>query len=354
MEIVKRKLSDLISPEYNPRKKLKPKDEEYQKIKRSIEKFGYADLIVINKDNTIIGGNQRTQVMKDLGYNEVDCVMVDLDKDDEKALNVALNKITGEWDEKKLNDLILDLDKDGYDWTLTGFDEFEFDFGLDDSEPEYKENERERTNENYNLRLFDPDRAEGYFQMPIIENDEFIPKDIIGFNYAKTNEEKHVGVHFYIDDYQFERIWNNPEDYFEVLCEYDCIFSPDFSLYMDMSMATKIWNVYRSRLIGQYYQSHGLIVIPTISWAEKETFEFCFDGIPEGSIVSVSTIGVKRNSESFQIWKDGMDEMIKRIKPSHIIVYGGQVEYDYGDIDVIYFDNRVTERMKELKISDER
>ena len=101
-------------------------------------------------------------------------------------------------------------------------------------------------------------------------------------------------------------------------------------------------------LIGQYYQERGLKVIPTISWAEKETFEFCFDGIPEGSIVSISTIGVKRDPKAMKIWKDGMDAMIEHIKPTTIIVYGGKLEYDYKNINVIYFDNKVTERMKEI------
>lgn len=182
--------------------------------------------------------------------------------------------------------------------------------------------------------------------MPIIKNDNYIPKELIGFNYAKTNKDKNVGIHFYLDDYQFERLWNKPEDYIDILKQYDCIFSPDFSLYMDMPIPMKIWNTYRSRQLGQYYQSQGIKVIPTLSWAEKETFQFCFEGIPEGSIVSISTIGVKKNKEALKIWKDGVDEFIKRIKPSTILIYGGKLDYDYGNIKVIYYENKVTERMK--------
>ena len=118
----KRKLADLIAAEYNPRKVLTPEDSEYQKIKRSIEEFGYVDPIIINEDGTIIGGHQRTTVLMDLGYEEVDVVVVNLDKQREKALNIALNKITGEWDELKLKDLLLDLDLGDFDITLTGFE----------------------------------------------------------------------------------------------------------------------------------------------------------------------------------------------------------------------------------------
>lgn len=119
----KRKLNELVAADYNPRKALTPVDSEYQKIKRSIEEFGYVDPIIINEDGTIIGGHQRCTVLKDLGYEEADVVVVSLDKQREKALNIALNKITGEWDELKLKDLLLDLDLGDYDISLTGFEQ---------------------------------------------------------------------------------------------------------------------------------------------------------------------------------------------------------------------------------------
>lgn len=119
----RRKLVDLKAAEYNPRKALTPDDAEYQKIRRSIEEFGYVDPIIINEDGTIIGGHQRATVLKDLGYQEVDVVVVALDKQREKALNIALNKITGEWDEVKLKDLLLNLDLGDYDISLTGFEQ---------------------------------------------------------------------------------------------------------------------------------------------------------------------------------------------------------------------------------------
>ena len=121
MKMEKRMLSELRPAEYNPRKALTPEDKEYQDIKRSIEKFGYVDPIIINSDGTVIGGHQRLTVLTDMGYETADVVVVDLDKDDEKALNIALNKITGEWDEIKLKDLLLDLDLNEYDLANTGF-----------------------------------------------------------------------------------------------------------------------------------------------------------------------------------------------------------------------------------------
>ena len=108
--------------EYNPRKKLKPGDKEYEKIKASIEEFGFADPLVVNADMTIIGGHQRLTVAMDLGFTEVPCAVVDIDKTREKALNIALNKITGAWDENLLADLLKDIQESNFDLGKTGFD----------------------------------------------------------------------------------------------------------------------------------------------------------------------------------------------------------------------------------------
>lgn len=152
MNIEKRLISDLKPADYNPRKALTPEDAEYQKIKRSIETFGYIDPIIINSDGTIIGGHQRHTVLTDLGYTEVDVVVLNLNKEDEKALNVALNKISGEWDEIKLKDLLVELDLGDYDITLTGFDtqELEALVELTDFEPEVTEDEFDADSEYEN------------------------------------------------------------------------------------------------------------------------------------------------------------------------------------------------------------
>lgn len=122
MQFETRKLADLHPAEYNPRKKLTPNDPEYIQIKNSINEFGYADPIVINADGTIIKGHQRCNVMMDLGYTEAEVIVLDIpDKAKEKALNIALNKITGKWDNQLLKDLLVELDLEGYDFSVTGF-----------------------------------------------------------------------------------------------------------------------------------------------------------------------------------------------------------------------------------------
>lgn len=133
MDIQKISTDKLIPASYNPRKELKPGDPEYEKLKRSIEEFGYVEPVIWNKrTGVVIGGHQRLRVLKDLGFTEVDCVVLDIDEQKEKALNVALNKISGEWDIPLLTSLLKDLNDGGYDATITGFDVSEMSSLFDD------------------------------------------------------------------------------------------------------------------------------------------------------------------------------------------------------------------------------
>lgn len=128
----RRKLIDLIPAEYNPRKDLQPGDDEWKNIARSLAEFGYADPIIVNQDGTIIGGHQRAKVMQAMGQTEAEVVVVDLDKSDEKALNIALNKIGGQWDLDKLKAALGDIDTSSLDVKVTGFTEGEIQLMLGD------------------------------------------------------------------------------------------------------------------------------------------------------------------------------------------------------------------------------
>ena len=128
MIIEKKNTVDLLPADYNPRKDLKPGDAEYEKLKRSIEQFGYVEPVIWNKTTgRVVGGHQRLKVLIDMGMTEVDCVVVELSEEKEKALNVALNKISGDWDKDKLALLIADLQGADFDVSLTGFEPAEID-----------------------------------------------------------------------------------------------------------------------------------------------------------------------------------------------------------------------------------
>ena len=128
MLIEKKNTADLLPADYNPRKDLKPGDAEYEKLKRSIEQFGYVEPVIWNKTTgRVVGGHQRLKVLMDMGITEVECVVVEMDESQEKALNIALNKISGDWDKDKLALLIADLQGADFDVSLTGFEPAEID-----------------------------------------------------------------------------------------------------------------------------------------------------------------------------------------------------------------------------------
>lgn len=345
MQIETVKLADIR--EYSTNAKLHPQS-QIEQIKQSIADFEFNDPIAIDENNVIIEGHGRFKAVQQMGWTEVPCIRLShMTEQQKKAYILAHNKLTMNtgFDPDMLDmeiESILDFDMEDYGFDIPDLDELE-------KQPLEKDSHRETTNKHYNLDMFDASRCSGFYEMPIIRKSNFIPSDLIGFNYALNSKNKNAGIHCFVDDYQFERLWNNPDAYIETIAGYECFLSPDFSLYMDMPMAMKVWNIYRSRMIGQYYQDHGIEVIPTVSWAEPETFSFCFDGIEQGATVAVSTIGVKRNEYAQKIWQQGMDEMIKTIQPANILLYGGVVEYDYKGITIFEYNNHVVENMRHGK-----
>ena len=179
--------------------------------------------------------------------------------------------------------------------------------------------------------------GDGVFEIPRIKKDEINLEKIALIGYDKLNEnETEKIVHFFLDDYKFEVMWNDPEPRVERLKKYRAVLSPNFSLYNEMPLSLKVFNTFRSRWCGAYLQSNGLKVIPTIAWGEPNTFWFCFDGIPEGSVVAVSTLGVRTEKTLFL---QGYDEMLRKLKPNTVICYGTPfaemkgkiIEVDYAE-----------------------
>ena len=344
MRIIEKDIESLMPYDRNPRKN----NDAVAAVANSIREFGFKVPIIVDSNGVIVAGHTRYKAAQKLKMKKVPCIVADdLTTEQIKAFRLADNKV-GElatWDDGLLQIELADL-VDCFDMSGFGFDIDEDDEPSDEVTEEEKGNERERTMEAYNLYDFDENRAEGFYQMPIIHAVDYVPKELIGFNYLLTSEPKEgLGIHFYIDDYQFERVWNDPEKYIPKLAKYDCVLTPDFSLYREMPVAMKVWNVYRSRLVGQLLEDEGATVIPTLSWCEPETFKFCFDGLEQGGTYSISTIGVKREEAAFQIWKDGVDEAMRKLKPVRIVCYGGDVGYDFP-CEVIYVNNTTTERMK--------
>lgn len=205
-----------------------------------------------------------------------------------------------------------------------------------------------RNYENLNRCIFD---GTGTYGIPPI--DPLTPEkcnigSFIGFNYAKSCKDPFdKGLHFFVDDYQFSRCWTNPDAYIEMLGKFKAVCSPDFSTYTDFPKAIQIYNHYRKHWLAAYWQQNGINVIPTISWSDESSFEWCFDGEPVGACIAVSSVGTQLNARSRELFMTGYREMMDRLHPQRIFFYGNVPDGCTGDIiQLAAFQNSIKARCK--------
>lgn len=178
-------------------------------------------------------------------------------------------------------------------------------------------------------------KSVGMFKLPLVKRQEISLEDVNLIGYDKVNQSNDYKsiVHFFLDDYKFESIYNNPEKKIETLKNFKAVLTPDFSMFVEMPIALQLFATFKNRWVGAYLQEQGIKVIPTVRWGDLTSFNFCFDGIEKGSIVAVSTIGVKKEKSHFLL---GYNEMLSRIKPSKVICYGkpfGEMKGDIIEVD---------------------
>ena len=148
-------------------------------------------------------------------------------------------------------------------------------------------------------------------------------------------------VHFFLDDYRFETVWNRPVKALEALAPYQTVLTPDFSLYRDWPLMLQLWNTYRNRWCGRFWQEQGFSVIPTISWSTAVSYDFCFLGVPRRSVVAVSTVGVQLKAPlEYQLFVDGFQEMVQRLEPMVVLAYGRLPAVCHELVEIIAYPTR--------------
>jgi len=217
---------------------------------------------------------------------------------------------------------------------------------IDDGITEKKNKHRYQKMNNNNFDLFLDLPSTEKYGMPILTPyNGKTPTHLLPFNYAMTSKLHCYCIHFYIDDYQFERVWNNPELYCKILSRFQCVIGPDFSQYRNMSYPLRIYNCYRNRLISSYLQKNGVNLIPNVTWSLPDSYDYSFEGIPANSVIAINCTSIISCNLSKYLWYKGYNEAIRRLKPKLIIRYGTMMPGEREDIS-IYFDN---ERLKMLR-----
>ena len=201
---------------------------------------------------------------------------------------------------------------------------------------------------NTDLFLRNSFQVTGKFELPVVMKQRIDLSSVKLIAYSDTHRtdspvNKSKGVHFFIDDYRFDGIYRNPEISLRKLSQYAFLISPDYSLYREMPKALQIYNVFRNRWVAAYWQAKGLIVIPCISWSDSSSYDFCFDGIQKNSIVAIGMIGCKEGNRTSFL--RGYNEMLRRIEPEAIIVFGNPFEEMEGLIIAVdYSESREVDR----------
>lgn len=215
--------------------------------------------------------------------------------------------------------------------------------------------------------------SKGKYDMPIVRsNIDNLPMYLE--SYQKIGWKDNIimpgtAVHFYVFDYIFDGehgIWNafirgvefKKGFRLDKLDGYDCIIVPDFSLYGDMPVAMQIWNVYRGRVIAYALQQLGYKVIINVRWTDENSYEFCFAGIEEGSIVAVGSYGCSKALTDRYLFDNGLRELIIRVKPEVIIFYGVLTDsakqiLDENNQKYVTFVPDTTSAMEEYRKGDE-
>lgn len=206
-----------------------------------------------------------------------------------------------------------------------------------------------QTRDNFKFDLIENSILQGKYGIPLIKPCEIVPGEIIPFD--KALKEKHPEnkfIHFYINDFFFDRIWSMPYKYINLFKKFAGVISPDFSMFLNAPNAFNIFQHYKKQTLSHFWQMHGINVISSFGAAGVASYEWCFDGLPYNSIIAISTIGVDKNP-----FLDAVKELFKRLSPKLLLVYGKnfpELEDLFGK-KIIRFESRTEQLRKNLKRS---
>lgn len=319
MEVITLRL-DEIKPYANNTKE--HPQEQIDEIRESIARYGMNDPIAVwGKSNIIVEGHGRFEALRQMGVKEAPCIRLDhLTDKQRREYTIAHNKTT--------------MDS-GFDKNMLSLELPSLDLGFLGYRKESEEEHRERQREDaLNLRfrvenILNLGRAQfegvGEYDIPQLDPVYELPKidEWIGFDHLFDKKDiSGKGVHFFVDDYKFERLWNNPDRYIDRLSQCAAVATPDFSPYSDMPFALQIYNHYRKHWIGAYLQMQGLTVIPTIrASADPRSFSWYLDGEPHGGIVLISSMWSSRKDIQ-PLFEREFNTMRETLKPCKILMYG--------------------------------
>lgn len=336
MEIVEKKLSELKPYKNNPKRHSK---KQIERIANSLEEFGRKQAIVIDADNTIVAGHCRYLAAKKLKYKTAPCIIADdLTEEQIRAYRLLDNRLSeNDYDLSiefaEMQDIDFDFEPFGID-----IDDFSIENEADEEPTNLKQdNDRSMQNDAFENQEYMQFPCNTFYGIPELQATQTTGDKFLRFmDWKEIEDYENYIAHFYYDDYKFMSAYREPEKYLDRLKRFKAVVSPDFSLYTDFPRALQILSCYRRNWCGAFWQYHGIDVIPDVVWGDEQSFEYCFDGLPKGGTVAVSSVGVKLdkewNNKQGDMFKRGYDEMMRRLEPTTILFYGDMIDGLEGNI----------------------
>lgn len=197
-----------------------------------------------------------------------------------------------------------------------------------------------------NLHLHSGFPTEGKEGMPLLSPyNNNLPEVLIPFS-DRNKKLWSCGLHCYLYDYKFEVLWNKPSIVIPRLQNYKCVIAPDFSVFVDQPKAVNVWNIYRNRWVTSYMQSLSIHAVPSASWGNVDSFEFCFDGLPRNSIIAIGHTAIGKDRSYKKLYRMGVEALIERKRPTKLLVYGAPLDFN-PDVEVIYYKGNI-QKLRQL------
>jgi hypothetical protein len=154
-------------------------------------------------------------------------------------------------------------------------------------------------------------------------------------------------IHFYVDDYRFTGMymWGNLAHFTAQVSRYRTVIAPDFSLYLDQSRTLNLFQLYQNRVVTAAWQQQGLNVIPSVSWGNADSFDYCFDGLPKNSVLSLGGLGNAHHPSMLELWEYGVLKTIEQLQPIALIIYGAPKLLDLP-VKTYYFKSFINTKFK--------
>jgi hypothetical protein len=340
----------------NPRKN----DKAAEKLVKLIEAHGFINPVICTRDNTIRAGHTRVKAANKAGLKEVPVIYVDMDEEQASAFAIADNKSSeySEWDFELLKDVFEELDAFNYDLELTGFDMAEIEglmtyAGKEDGQDILEDDTwyiEKRNPLNIITANYDSNNSLGY---PNIYSDdleiiELLPYDKINTKSPKPDDYSKT-VHFFLNDYKFEALWNNPKQYINLLQKYNGILMPDFSNYSDYPLSLNIFQMYRRFWLTRFFQENLIKVIPVPRINDLKNYENDLKPIPKNSMIALSSVRMLSKAQ-----QDAKLEFIEEVKiildyiePKKVYWYGNLIpEIDLTGVNIQRFKQTCEEVFK--------